>query len=106
MSTVNMHEAKTNLSKLVEAVENGRESEVIISRNGKPAARLVPLSDSKAPKRKARRLGIAEGEFDLDFEAFQALDEVVWRGVLDEPVFPPSRTGEAAAAPRKAKKPA
>ena len=40
--TVNMHEAKTNLSKLIEAVENG--DEIIIARDGKPAARITQLS--------------------------------------------------------------
>jgi prevent-host-death family protein len=39
--TVNMHEAKTNLSKLIEAVENG--DEIIIARDGKPAARITQL---------------------------------------------------------------
>lgn len=38
---VNMHEAKSSLSRLVAAVEAG--DEVIIARNGKPAARLVPI---------------------------------------------------------------
>ena len=77
MSTVNMLEAKTNLSRLVEAVESGAETEIIIARNGKPAARLVPLEAT--PKRK-RRLGQAAGKYpDFDFEAFQALDEEVAR---------------------------
>ena len=35
-----MHEAKTQLSKLVERVENGEE--IVITRRGEPAARLVP----------------------------------------------------------------
>ncbi|WP_127519603.1 type II toxin-antitoxin system prevent-host-death family antitoxin [Mesorhizobium sp. Z1-4] len=75
MSTVNMLEAKTKLSKLVEAVESGAESEIIIARNGKPAAKLVPLD--AAPKQK-RRLGLARGKYPpLDFEAFQALDAEV-----------------------------
>jgi antitoxin (DNA-binding transcriptional repressor) of toxin-antitoxin stability system len=39
MKTVNMHEAKTTLSKLVEMVEAGEE--VIIARRGKPVAQLV-----------------------------------------------------------------
>jgi antitoxin (DNA-binding transcriptional repressor) of toxin-antitoxin stability system len=39
MKTVNMHEAKTTLSKLVELVEAGEE--VIIARRGKPVAQLV-----------------------------------------------------------------
>jgi prevent-host-death family protein len=41
---VNMHEAKTNLSKLVEAVENGEN--IVIARNGKPAIRLAKLEES------------------------------------------------------------
>src|SRR5689334_17868239 len=73
MPQVNMLEAKTNLSKLVEAVETGKESEIILARNGKPVARIVPV----APK-KNRKLGIADGEFgELDeawYQEFQALD--------------------------------
>lgn len=77
MSIVNMLEAKTNLSRLVEAVESGAESEVIIARNGKPAAKLVSLD--AAPKKKLR-LGLARGKYPpLDFEAFQALDAEVNR---------------------------
>jgi prevent-host-death family protein len=38
---VNVHHAKTHLSKLIERVENGEE--VIIARNGKPAVKLVPV---------------------------------------------------------------
>ena len=44
MPTVNMLEAKTNLSRLVESVESGAETEIVIARNGKPAARLVPIA--------------------------------------------------------------
>jgi len=40
MAEVGMHEAKTQLSKLVERVEAGEE--IVITRRGKPAARLVP----------------------------------------------------------------
>lgn len=61
MSQVNMHEAKTHLSALVEAVESGVEREVVIARNGKPVARLVPL----ATQRKPLRLGVARGLFKV-----------------------------------------
>ena len=73
-STVNMLEAKTNLSKIVEAVESGREKEVIIARNGKPAARIVPL----APPRPSI-LGIAKGEFEYNLtqEEFDADNEEI-----------------------------
>lgn len=40
MARVGMHEAKTQLSKLVERVEKGEE--IVITRRGEPAARLVP----------------------------------------------------------------
>jgi len=41
MHRVGMHEAKTHLSKLVERAEAGED--VVIQRNGKPVARLVPV---------------------------------------------------------------
>ena len=60
MRVVNMLDAKTNLSKLVDAVESGSESEVVIARNGKPAARLVPITAS--PKKRLP-LGFLEGKY-------------------------------------------
>jgi len=59
MRTINMFEAKSSLSRLVEAVESGEESEIIIARNGKPAARIVPLKTKTA----GQRLGVAAGKF-------------------------------------------
>jgi prevent-host-death family protein len=61
MPIVNMLDAKSNLSRLIDAVENGRESEIIIARNGKPAARLVPL----AAQPEGLRLGVAKGLFEV-----------------------------------------
>lgn len=49
MSTVNIHEAKTHFSKLVDAVMRGEE--IIIAKAGIPAARLVPFIQQK-PTRK------------------------------------------------------
>jgi prevent-host-death family protein len=60
MRTVNMHDAKSQLSKLVEAVESGETDEVVIARNGRPAARLVPMTSAV---RTAVRIGIAKGLF-------------------------------------------
>lgn len=45
MSTVNIHEAKTHLSRLLEAVAAGEE--VIIAKAGKPIAKLVPIEKPK-----------------------------------------------------------
>ena len=52
---VNIHEAKTHLSRLVERVEAGEE--VVIARAGRPVARLVPYH----PRREARRPGLLKG---------------------------------------------
>jgi prevent-host-death family protein len=62
MTTVNVHEAKTTLSKLLEEVERG--GEVVIARNGKPVARLVPVP------RKPRRPGSLKGRITMrrDFD--------------------------------------
>jgi prevent-host-death family protein len=62
---VNIHEAKTNLSRLLSRVAAGEE--VVIARAGKPIARLVPF---RKPKRK-RTLGLDKGLFEIpeDFDA-------------------------------------
>ncbi len=79
MHTVNMLEAKTNLSKLVEAVESGAESEIVIARNGKPAARLVPV---QPPQDVSKRIGIAKGLFEVpdDFDADNELIRKMFEG--------------------------
>lgn len=45
MTQVNMHEAKTRLSKLVEMAKKGEE--VVIAKNGHPEVRLVPIQPEK-----------------------------------------------------------
>jgi len=56
---VNIHEAKTNLSKLLERVLLGEE--VVIAKAGTPIAKLVPMD----PKPKTRIFGSAKGEFSV-----------------------------------------
>jgi len=56
MTQVNIHEAKTQLSRLLKKVAEGEE--VVIARNGEPVARLVPVE----PPRKKRILGQYAGE--------------------------------------------
>jgi len=54
--TVNIYEAKTQLSKLVDLAEAG--TDVVIARNGKPAARLTAVRVEKRPY----RLGLLKGK--------------------------------------------
>jgi antitoxin (DNA-binding transcriptional repressor) of toxin-antitoxin stability system len=61
MEVVNMLQAKSTLSRLVEAIEQGREREIIIARGGRPVARLVPLENVPAGK----RIGAAKGAFEV-----------------------------------------
>jgi len=49
MGVVNVHAAKTQLSRLLDAAVAGEE--VIIAKAGKPVARLVPITDIKQPRR-------------------------------------------------------
>lgn len=60
MTVVNMHDAKTRLSKLVAAIRSGEEREVVIAINGTPAARLVPIE----PKPKIR-WGLLKGKITV-----------------------------------------
>lgn len=74
MQSVNMLEAKSSLSRLVEAIEQGREREIIIARNGRPAAKLVPIDSVSAGK----RIGIAKGKFKVP-DSIDAHNEEVAR---------------------------
>jgi len=72
MQTINIHEAKTHLSRLLEQVAVGEE--IVIAKAGKPIARLVPL---EAPPKK-RQLGLLKGKLNVpdDFDAPLADDEL------------------------------
>ena len=61
---VNVHAAKTQLSRLLDRAASGEE--IIIARYGRPVARLMPLS----PATKPRRLGLYAGQIRLreDFD--------------------------------------
>ena len=65
MHQINIHEAKTNLSKLIQEALNGEE--VIIAKCNKPVVKLVPLQQEK----KERKLGLAKGKITMtdDFDA-------------------------------------
>ena len=76
MVTVNIHEAKTHLSRLLVRVEAGEE--VVIARNGKPVARLVNI-----PKPVDRRFGSMKGLITLDDSFFDPLPDeelAAWEG--------------------------
>lgn len=75
MKTVNMHEAKTHLSRLVDRVAKGEK--IIIGKAGKPVALLSPYKPETAPRKPGSlkgRVWIADG-FDSDNESIADLFE-------------------------------
>ncbi len=64
MYAINIHEAKTRFSQLVDAASKGEE--IIIAKAGKPTARLVPFVSKKI-----RRFGVLKGKIKIspDFDA-------------------------------------
>ena len=77
MRTVNMHEAKTHLSRLVEAAANGEP--FIIARAGKPVVKVVAVN---APAPAGRRTGFLAGEILVpqDFDRMGSDEIKAWFG--------------------------
>jgi len=73
MRTVNIHEAKTHLSRLVEQAANGES--FVIAKAGKPLVKVVALDAPERPER--RRIGFMEGQIQVpdDFDTMGA-DEI------------------------------
>ena len=67
---INIHEAKTHLSKIVDEVAAG--AEVIIAKSGKPMARLSPIA---APR--SKKLGLLKGKIKVPDDFNESLDDEV-----------------------------
>jgi prevent-host-death family protein len=69
MKTFTIHEAKTNLSKLIEQACQGEE--VVIARGPEPVVRLVPIADIKG----RRQSGALRGKLRVRSEFFEPLTD-------------------------------
>jgi len=71
MQTINIHEAKTHLSRLVEEAAQGKT--FIIAKAGKPMVKVVPLGEESEPNT-VRRIGFMSGEISVpdDFDRMGA----------------------------------
>jgi len=74
MSTVTIHQAKTNLSKLIERASQGEE--IIIARGPKPVAKLVPIGVIKGK----RQPGSLKGKLEIGPEFFEPLPDDELKG--------------------------
>jgi prevent-host-death family protein len=92
MKQVNLYEAKTRLSSLVDEAAAGEE--IVIAKNGKPMARLLPVNDARA-KKEPRKLGqwdeqkkhIDWDKWDRDFKALDKEIEADFEASINKP-FP------------------
>ncbi len=88
METVNIHQAKTHLSRLIERAANGET--ITIAKAGKPMARIVPLEEIQPVVDTSRRFGFMKGQIQVpdDFDTMgQAEIEAMFygEGVNEEP---------------------
>jgi prevent-host-death family protein len=79
MAQVNVHDAKTHFSKLLERVEAGEE--IVIARAGEPIAKLVPLGEP-LPR---RPFGLLKGQIQMAADFDDPLPEEFWFGMPVEP---------------------
>jgi prevent-host-death family protein len=75
MKTVNVHEAKTHLSRLLDRAHAGEE--IIIAKSGEPYARLVPLSDRLSK----RESGTLKGQIEITDTFFEPIP-ADWTGEM------------------------
>ena len=83
MSQVNIHEAKTHLSRLVKEAAKGKE--IVIAIAGKPAARLVPLEAAPVKRRKPGRL---KGKISIAGDFDEPLPQGLLRQFNKGSIFP------------------
>jgi prevent-host-death family protein len=84
MTTVTIHKAKTELSKLIKRVEAGEE--IVIARGNREVARIVP---AHAVVKKPRKPGLLKGQFTLPDSFFDPLPEeelAAWEGSYEGPL--------------------
>ena len=75
MTQVNIFDAKTNLSQLIKLLETKQEDEIIIARNGKPAAKLILFVNKKNTK----RTGLFNGQMkSMTQEEFDSVNKEIW----------------------------
>lgn len=80
MPQITIHQAKSQLSRLLRDLESGTEVEFVIARGDRPVARLVALGSGDV----SRRVGIARGQFDVP-EPDPELDAIIARTFEGEP---------------------
>ncbi len=95
MSVTNIHAAKTNLSKLIEAALRGEE--VVIAKSGKPMVRLVAVEPAKPAIDRKKFFGALKGQFDFDWDEWKRMDREIETLFNEGPLFPDELTPKESA---------
>ena len=69
---LNLYEAKTNFSKLVQFLIEGKEDSIVVKKNGKPVVQLTPITSKNS-----KRIGAAKKEmkdYDISLEEFNSIE--------------------------------
>ncbi len=73
MPTISIFDAKTHFSRIIAQVASLEEHEFVVTKNGTPVARIVPIRQNDA----VRRVGIARGAFDVPGDIDGSNQEIV-----------------------------
>lgn len=72
MRQVNILEAKTEFSKLIRLIETGKESSIVVARNGKPVVKMILFDEVPVEN----RIGIAKGKLEYPDNIDEFNDEI------------------------------
>ncbi|MBI1866898.1 MAG: type II toxin-antitoxin system prevent-host-death family antitoxin [Methylocystis sp.] len=86
MSVTNIHAAKTNLSKLIDAALRGEE--VIIAKSGKPIVKLIAVEPPKLAIDRKKFFGALKGQFGFDWDEWKRMDREIERLFNEGQIFP------------------
>ncbi len=74
MNQYNISEAKKDFSYIIQQIENGRQSEILIARNGKAVAKIISVKDTKNAI--SNRIGFAKEKLIINEEFDKTFDEL------------------------------
>ena len=77
MTKLNIHEAKTHLSRYLHKVQEGET--ILLCKNGVPVAQIIPLTKELRPKK--RPMGLAKGKIKIPPSFFEPLTDEEFPGV-------------------------
>jgi prevent-host-death family protein len=89
MEKVNIHYAKTHLSRLIEKAAKGEP--FIIAKAGKPMVKVVPIEEAPKPAKRVSRMGSMEGEFKVPDDFDTMMEDEIIEMFENSEIWPPPK---------------